>query len=33
VSVPVRLRGKFERNVHQGDPASYLIFLGYTHRF
>ena len=44
VSVPVRLRGTFKRNVNdqngvpgptgdRGDLASYLIFLGYAHRF
>jgi hypothetical protein len=44
VSVPVRLRGTFKLNVNdqngvpgptgdRGDLASYLIFLGYAHRF
>ena len=44
VSIPVRLRGRFERNVNdeagvppppgdRGDLASYLIFLGYARRF
>jgi hypothetical protein len=43
-SVPVRLRGTFKPNLNdraggpppsgdRGDLASYLIFLGYAHRF
>ncbi len=44
LSVPVRLRGTFKQNLNdraggpppsgdRGDLASYLIFLGYAHRF
>jgi len=37
LSIPVRLHGEFKQNVNgsgdRGDLASYLIFLGYAHRF
>jgi hypothetical protein len=43
LSIPVRLHGEFKENVHdgngplppgdRGDLASYLLFLGYAHRF
>jgi hypothetical protein len=37
LNIPVRLHGEFKPNVNgdgdRGDLASYLIFLGYAHRF
>ena len=43
LSIPVRLHGEFKQNVNEdngplppgdrGDLASYLLFLGYAHRF